>query len=132
MKFKLLILAAITACGLAAQVNESKISAAVPFAFEVKGVKMPAGRYELVRTARNSFLMVTNAATGQKVAVMAGATSDGKAQRSSLEFKRYNGVYFLSAVEFGDAQRKFAVTSSPREKEMAIAIQPELIIARAE
>jgi hypothetical protein len=131
MNIKLILIAA-AACGLAAQGSGPKIQAPVPFAFEANGVKMPAGRYEVTRSDRSSYLLLRNAVSGNTVALPAGAKSDNKSGWGAIEFRHYKGVYFLSALEYRGAKLKYSGTSSRREKEMAIAIRPEVVIAQAE
>ena len=132
MNTKMILIAAIAACGLSAQVNETKIQAAVPFAFEAKGAQMPAGKYEMVRNAERAVLTLRNMETGKRVVMTAGAASDNKHNSSSLEFKRYGDTFFLSAVEFQNSGRKISVMTSRREKEMASTARPEIVLARAE
>lgn len=132
MNTKMILIAAIAACGLSAQVNETKIRAAVPFAFDAKGVQMPAGKYEMVRNAARAVLTLRNMETGKRVVMTAGAASDNKNNSNSLEFKRYGDTFFLSAVEFQNSGQKTSVMTSRREKEMASTARPEIVLARAE
>jgi len=132
MNIKLIVLTAATICGLAAQDSSRRLKVSVPFGFEANGVKMEAGTYFVTAAEGQPMVTVFNKATGRSIMLMSGSASDNRERSNSLEFKRYNGVYFLSAMQIASTGQKLALPYSRREKEMAIAIQPEVIIARAE
>ena len=131
MSTKLFVIAAAAVCGLAAQDSSHRIKVNVPFGFEANGVKLAAGTYIVTAPGNRPIVTVSNEATGKRIMIMAGAASDNRLDVNSLEFKRYNDVYFLSGVKVAAVGKKFALPHSRLEKEMAIAIRPEVIIARA-
>lgn len=131
MNTKLIMLAAATIFGLHAQDASRRITAPVPFAFESNGVKMAAGTYIVSAPTGQPMVTLLNKTTGKSILLMAGPESGNPARVNSLEFKRYNDVYFLAAVNVASTGQKIALPYSRREKEMAIAIQPEVIIALA-
>lgn len=129
MNIKLFVLTAATVCGLAAEDALKRITANVPFGFESNGVKMAAGWYEVSAPTGSSLVKVRSVSTGKTIVAMAGPVSENTKGVNALEFKRYNDVYFLTALKLGSAQQKIALPYSRREKEMAIAIKPEVILA---
>jgi len=131
MNTKWIVLAAAATIGLAAQNPAAKITAVVPFAFDAKGVNLASGTYELIQSDRQAFVTLRNTATGKSVMLIGGAKSANRRKDNSLEFKRYNDVYFLTAVSYEAAGLKIQMPNTKREKEMAIAITPEVIVARA-
>jgi hypothetical protein len=132
MNTKMILIAAIAACGLSAQINVKTIRTAVPFAFDAKGQQMPAGKYEVIRNSEHGYLTLRNMETGKRIVMTAGVTGDNKDNSNALEFKRYGDTFFLSAVEFQSSGRKISVMTSRREKEMASTARPEIVLARAE
>ena len=132
MNIKLIVLAAAAISGLAAQDSSRRLKVNVPFGFEASGVKMEPGTYFVTAADSRPMVTVLNKATGRSIMMMPGAASDNRTGSNSLEFKRYNGVYFLSALSVASTGQRLALPYSRREKEMAIAIQPEVIFARAE
>ena len=131
MNAKLIVLAAAATMGLAAQNVGAKITAVVPFAFDAKGVNLGSGTYEVTQSDRQAYVTLRNVETGKSIVLMGGAKSTNRTKDNSLEFKRYNDVYFLTAVAYESAGLKIRLQNTKREKEMAIAITPEVIVARA-
>jgi hypothetical protein len=131
MNTKMIVLAAATVCGLAAQDPSRRITANVPFGFETNGVKMAAGTYVMTGPTEDAIVKIFSKDTGKTTMLMALVANRDESGASSLEFKRYNGVYFLSAMKVGSTGQKVVLPYSRREKEMAIAIEPEVIIALA-
>jgi len=129
MNTKLFVLTAATVYGLAAEDAARRIMANVPFGFESNGVKMAAGTYVVSAPTGDSIVKVRSVDTGKTILLMAGPASGDVSGVNALEFKRYNDVYFLSAVKVAAAGQKIALPYSRRQKEMAIAIKPEVIVA---
>lgn len=131
MNYKLIVLAA-AACGLAAQNPSSRITAKVPFGFEAGGVKLEAGTYTVLAADGRPIVTVVNQSTGNRIMLLALGAGGNREGVNSLEFKRYNNVYFLTAMNAASTGQRVKLVFSKREREMAIAIRPELIVARAE
>ena len=131
MNAKLIVIAAAFTMGLAAQHAGTRITANVPFAFDAKGTKLASGTYEVIQADRLAYVTLRNTQTGHSIMLMGGAQSSKRPAENSLEFKRYNDVYFLTAVAYEAAGMKIQLPHTKREKEMAIAITPEVIVARA-
>ncbi len=120
------------ACGLAAETDRTSIVATVPFAFEAHGIELPAGTYQLERSHSMGVIRLRHAVTGKTVVVRSASVNDNPSHVNSVSFKRYNGVYFLSAVQYAATGVSAPILSSRHQREMAIHYTAETWITRAE
>ena len=98
MKLTFLILAAAASLGLAAQSGFPRMTANVPFAFEMNGKQMPAGSYDLQYTSDRPYATVRHAATGRAFLFEVRKTSGVRLDRSAFSFERRADRYILTAV----------------------------------
>ena len=98
MKLTFLILAAAASLGLAAQSGFPRMTAKVPFAFEMNGKQMPAGSYDLQYTSDRPYATVRHAATGRAFLFEVRKTSGVRLDRSAFSFDRRADRYILTAV----------------------------------
>ena len=98
MKLTFLILAAAASLGLAAQSGFPRMTANVPFAFEMNGKQMPAGSYDLQYTSDRPYATVRHAATGRAFLFEVRKTSGVRLDRSAFSFDRRADRYILTAV----------------------------------
>lgn len=93
MKTNLLILAAASSLGLSAQ-----MTAKVPFAFEINGRQMPAGKYDLKASADLPYATFRHSDTGRGFLVVVGPSSAVKLNRSVLTFLSQPDRYILTTI----------------------------------
>src|SRR5262245_52620841 len=103
MNHKLLIFATAATLSMAAQNLQKKLIAEIGFPFDVNGVSMPAGKYELTRTGSQPLLLVRDAATSKSAMVVGRGFFSNKFGASTLTFQRQGDQYFLKAVTDGTA-----------------------------
>lgn len=132
MNAKTILFAAVATLSLAAQDATRKITAAVPFAFEMNGARMSAGKYDVIRTENSASVTVRNAATGKTVVFVSGGAKTNKLDTNAIVFHRYDDRYFLAAIAVRSAGLVFNAPRSRTEKEMAKAKAPETVAAAAE
>lgn len=132
MFIKKLTLIGAAICGLGAQIAWTPLTANVPFNFEATGVKLEAGKYEVLRTGHGYLFALRSKSTGKTIMMSGGAANDNKRNRTSLEFKRHGDSYFLTAIEIGSLGQKISIPSGRHEKEWALTSRPETVIAIAE
>ncbi len=134
MKLTKLILTAVAATiGLSAQGPGGRITAKVPFPFEVRGEKMPAGTYEVVRADGTTYLTMREMKTGRgTLVILGGEKGNAGADGNALGFRKYGEAYSLSEISYRGRKTAMLVPATRREKEMATRIAPETVIARAD
>jgi hypothetical protein len=83
---------------VAMQLSSLGMKAKIPFAFETRGVAMPAGDYHLDRLT-DGLVRIRESATNKSVAFLAIPTKGkGENGRGSLTFHRYGDRYFLVKI----------------------------------
>lgn len=129
MKTTTMILAAMMT--LAAQGLPNRVTAKVPFPFEVRGEAMPAGAYELAPGSNPAIYQLREVATGRTVALLSQGKTDNRHGKAWLQFKKYGDKHFLNALAAGGS---FAVQvgASRREREMAKVAAGETVVTKAE
>jgi hypothetical protein len=109
-----------------AQVSGSKMSASIPFAFNVGNKTLPAGEYtvRVVNPSSDQRVLQIRSKDGRVSAVIQtiGATSNN-ADDAKLVFHRYGDTYFFAQAQMaGDATMLAAVkTRAQRSKERELA-----------
>jgi hypothetical protein len=109
-----------------AQVSGSKMSASIPFAFNVGNKTLPAGEYtvRVVNPSSDRRVLQIRSKDGRVSAVIQtiGATSNN-ADDAKLVFHRYGDTYFFAQAQMaGDATMLAAVkTRAQRSKERELA-----------
>jgi hypothetical protein len=112
----LTVLATMTCAGLGAQTE--KLSANIPFDFEMGKTLMPAGKYDFYQS--RGVLTIRSVAGGHTAMILTqpawrrAATTEGKVQ-----FQRYGETYFLSGLWTPYSQDGITVPKSGKEKELA-------------
>jgi hypothetical protein len=82
----------------AANLSTLDMKAKIPFAFETRGVTMPAGNYRFDRSA-DSLVRISDFATHKTVAFIAiPAKGKGEDGRGKLTFHRYGDRYILVKI----------------------------------
>lgn len=132
MNLKNMILAAaLTTAGLAGA-NIARITALVPFPFEAKGVRLPAGAYEVVRSDRGDSVMVRNRETGKAVFSVVRPGGRPKVDGAWMAFNKYGDRYFLTEVKSAGQAATMALPGSKLNNEMALTATPETVVVRAD
>jgi hypothetical protein len=109
-KLLLMILAVVAVVPMYGQSAAMKVN--IPFAFSVDNHQMPSGDYEIRPLTENTLLIRTTNGAAARVS-LTSATGGGVNyyKAPSLEFKKVNEQYFLSAAFFGEViGRRFART----------------------
>lgn len=112
------LLLALTVVSAQAQ-SGNKITARVPFAFQVGDKILPAGEYSITRLSQNS--MLVRSADGETRAIAQVPRSvqskdNAKASTEKLVFRQYGDQYFLAQVWMirGTTGRELNMTDSER------------------
>ncbi len=103
--------------------NRELATAEVPFDFNAGAVRLPAGSYRIVKIDENMMRVV--GADNKYLASIMVFPSDKQASGDSgrLQFHRYDGRYFLSAVLLANGAATVDVVKNRAEKEaMRIAM----------
>jgi hypothetical protein len=111
--------------GCSAIVAQDRAVANVPFAFHVKDVNLPAGKYVVQAVNNTGVIQIADANTGHSIMTMTSGRDSGKTDSPRLTFQRYGNDYFLSKVWVSGQQDGYALRQSAREKELAK--QPGLV-----
>ncbi len=132
MNTKMMLMAAAAAMTMAAQALPDRMTATIPFPFEVNGIAMAAGRYEVKVAAPGKQLILRNQANG--AAILTGATGQDRdpRDRAVFEFHKYGDAHFLSAVKYRGQNVKMVFAPVKREREMARTVRAETVAAAAE
>ena len=132
MNRKTFLLAAAAAMTTAAQALPDRMTAKIPFPFEVNGIAMAAGRYEVKVGPAGKNLILRNEANG--AAILTGATGQDQDTRDQavFEFRKYGTTHFLSAVKYRGQNVKLQFAPVKREREMARTARAETIEMTAE
>ena len=99
---------------------ERRITAHVPFAFQIGNKTLPAGDYSIKRFSQNA-LLVTSADGEQSVIAQAPRSIEGnvnaKPSAEKLVFRQYGDQYFLAQVWVarGSAGRALDMTKAERK-----------------
>lgn len=116
MNRRMLFLTLAAGSGLAAQTINSRLTATVPFPFDLQGNAMAAGRYEVIRTPMANTLTVRNLTTGETVQMFASYTNQVRDAANGLLFDKAGGGYSFRAIV--DARTSLTYNLSPTRKQM--------------
>ena len=98
MEINNLIVSAAACLGLPAQSSGERITARVPFAFEMNGMAMPAGTYELHYDSDRPYALARHSDSGQGFLIQVPRTSRVRISKSALVFEFHASGYVLTAV----------------------------------
>jgi hypothetical protein len=132
----LILLLAQTVATAQAQV-ERRVTAHVPFAFQIGDKTLPAGDYSIKRASQNA-LLIESADGEQSVIAQATGSVEGNANAKpsaeKLVFRQYGDQYFLAQVWMarGSAGRAVNMTKAERKAAEALKVaqhnaKPQLI-----
>lgn len=116
MNRRMLFLTLAAVSGLAAQTINTRLTATVPFPFDLQGKAMAAGRYEVIRTPVANTLTVRNLTTGETVQMFASYTNQVRDAANGLLFDKAGGGYFFRAMV--DARTSITYNLSPTRKQL--------------
>jgi hypothetical protein len=122
LHFALGLLAAVACSGLHAQ--NTTVRASIPFDFQIGETRMPAGDYQF--RFEHGWLAVQDQSGSHVTTVITTAVDHPAtpANEAVLQFNRYGEVYFLAKVWKGDSDTGRSLSTSAREKELAIHVGP--------
>ena len=101
MRLILLSLATLALSASTAMALDTRAQVTVPFEFEVKGKRLPAGRYEVVPNPASN-TVVLRSETGQGIAFLAvPAGSDARRLSTRMIFKPVSGMPSLAEIWTG-------------------------------
>ena len=110
------------------------VSATIPFAFNINGVTMAAGSYNIRRLNTPDVMTIQDSENKKSASFICRQEmtpkSDGKSQ---LVFHRYGNQYFLSEVQDNGATKKLGKSKAERVAARGMAdhlaenIQPEIV-----
>jgi hypothetical protein len=114
-------MAAVLLCGTGTALAspETMFKANVPFAFEVNGRSMPAGKYIVQRDDESPEVLIIRGADKDNHAIALVSTTpdngrDPAGSRSALAFKRHESRYQLSSVWQSDGDGLDVVAARPQ------------------
>jgi len=122
LHFALGLLAAVACSGLHAQ--NTNVRASIPFDFQIGETRMPAGDYQFRH--EHGWLAVQDQ-SGSHVTVAITTAVDRPTtptNKAVLQFNRYGQVYFLANIWKDDSDTGRSLSTSAREKELAIHVGP--------
>ena len=132
MNTKMMLMAAVAAMTMAAQALPDRMTATIPFPFEVNGIAMAAGRYEVKVAAPGKHLILRNQTNGAAIVTGAAAQDQDTRDKAVFEFRKYGDAHFLSAVKYRGQNVKLLFTPVKREREVARATAGETVVTKAE
>lgn len=116
MNRRMLFLTLAAVSGLAAQTVNTRLTATVPFPFDLQDKAMAAGRYEVIRTPVANTLIVRNLTTGETVQIIASYTNQVRDAANGLLFEKAGGGYSFRAIV--DARTSLTYNLSPTRKQV--------------
>ena len=112
----------------------NKVSAKIPFTFNVNGVTLTEGSYNIQRLSTPGMMIIQNWENKKAISFRyqqnTTRDNDGKAQ---LVFHRYGSQYFLSEIQDGGATQMLGKSKAERTAargltdHLAENIQPEIV-----
>ena len=104
----------------AAAIAQTRVSAAVPFAFQVRGQQLPAGTYSISKGEGTNIITIQSHKNGSSVMTLATPGLSGN-KSYKLVFNHVGGKYFLSQVWGEAGSSGMLVPASKVEKELEVA-----------
>lgn len=132
MKIKMILMAAVAATTMMAQGPGPRVVATIPFPFEVNGIAMAAGRYEVTPTGGGVQMILRNRTAGAAIVTTAAAYETAPEEQSMFEFRRYGSKYFLAGVKYRWQSVKLRFAPAKREREIARTMRAEKVDRVAE
>jgi len=110
-----LMLTAVLTLGMSAASGQDTMNANIPFAFQIPGIELPAGKYTVTPLPGGSIMQLRNIETpGNKGGmVVVRNTGDSREGTPRLVFNCYNRDCSLAKVSFG-AGRGWECSNPPR------------------
>jgi hypothetical protein len=130
MKTTLLMLAAMMTA--MAQGPGPRVMATIPFPFEVNGIQMAAGRYEVTPAGGGVQMILRNRTAGAAIVTGAAALEAAPEEESMFEFRKYGSKYFLAGVKYRWQSVKLRFAPAKREREIARTARAEKVERAAE
>jgi hypothetical protein len=118
-------LSAVLASSVIVAQESAKEVANIPFAFHVKNVNLPAGKYVVKAVSSAGVIQIADARTGHSTMVLTQGRNSSQTDTPRLTFQRYGNDYFLSQVWMPGQADGYTLGKSAREKELAK--QPGLV-----
>jgi hypothetical protein len=109
-----------------------RVVATIPFPFEVNGVAMAAGRYEVTPAGSGVQMILRNRTAGAAIVTGAAALEAAPEEESMFEFRRYGSKYFLAGVKYRWQSVKLRFAPAKREREIARTVRAEQVERAAE
>ena len=100
---------------------QSRVNAAVPFAFSLQDRAMPAGNYQIIALSGQTLEIRDLDTRHSELLVKQMSVQSNKDQSPKLIFHKYGDQYFLSQIWYGDSHYGVAFAESKREKEVKMA-----------
>jgi hypothetical protein len=119
-----------------------RVSANIPFDFNVGGKEFKAGKYSVDRLSAShtsDALIIRSADNSEAANFNVNRVSDKGNSQARLVFRRYGNQYFLAQIFDGDNSEGFGLLKSKAERELAkkrdtitqIAVEPEVVTVAA-
>ena len=89
MELNNLMVSAAACLGLPSQSSSERITVHVPFAFEMNGMDMPSGTYELYYSVDHPYALARHGETGAGFLIQVPKTSRVRIAKSALVFERH-------------------------------------------
>jgi hypothetical protein len=106
--------ALLCALGGGLEAQSYKITATVPFGYQVKGQNLEAGNYVITKDVSSPVMWLRNAEDGKSVLLMTIASSVTDPE-PKLVFHRYGDRYFLAEIWIGFTGRSLTMSSAEKE-----------------
>ena len=110
------------------------VSATIPFAFNINGVTMAAGSYNIHRLNTPDMMTIQNLKNKKSASFICRQEMTPKnEEKSQLVFHRYGNQYFLSEIHDNGATKKLGKSKAERvaargmSDHLAENIQPEIV-----
>lgn len=132
MNRRMLFLTLAAVSGLAAQTVNTRLTATVPFPFDLQGKAMAAGRYEVTHsTSLANKLIVRNLATGETVQIFASFTNPVRDAANGLLFDKAGGGYAFRAIVDTRTSLTYNLRPTRKQVEQARNIPAERVYIAA-
>ncbi|MBL8190427.1 MAG: hypothetical protein JNK38_20590, partial [Acidobacteria bacterium] len=124
----------LTALGIAAGLT-TKVTADIPFDFNVGGKTLPAGKYTVAKGTTQGLLIIQDSEKGASAGVIAQTSTANMDGKATLQFRRYGNQYFLASVSDGNNTNEIPVTKAERKTRngdnLAMELKPEIVTVSA-
>jgi len=114
---------------LLAQMPGPRLTAEVPFDFQVQDRVLPAGNYEIQKMNSSGLIQLRSHDSREGVLLLAPASKSGKYGEPMLVFNGYNGRYFLSQIWFDNENAGHVVGKGHQEKALNASNKGPAVLA---